>query len=310
MRNFGRHYQFKFFEVNDSNNIINQNEVIQDSLNFKFSYNLIPCSFNTGKFYIYNITEKSVGFFSSKNKRKGFFLYCCYDNINNLPNSLIFRGLTNRVNNYREGPDLITEIDASDVFFNITQAKIKTLNFPSGTTPSDILQKISDYLGVFSAVSGTEFLTKTVYNHPLTFSNIDVGTIIADIAADGGCAWSCDTQGIKLTPLQNNPLSTLIDVEPTAVISRNTGLIGNVRAEVISVQSFPVDYYATQILVDNSPFVTATVLMRSFSLRQTVQLICEIKSLNGLYIIYSISYNGEYRGNDWYATLKLQPLGQ
>jgi len=329
MLNFDRHYEFEFFSVtpgfDDSGNPLpNGNQLVYDSpsikisdtLNFSFDYNMMPGAFNTGKFFLYNISEKTLSLFASKNSRRGFFLRCAYGSKDNLLNNLIFRGLTNRVNNYRIGPDLITEIDASDVFFNLLQAKIKTLNFPTGTDSATILKGISNYLGVFSAIDGIDYLVKKVYTHPIAYSNVSIPQILDQITADGACTWGSDMQGIKIIPLPNNPLKQLEEGADNGgvitaggnVLSAKTGLVGNVRAETLSVQTFPVDYYTQQRLKNNHPFVTATVLMRPFHLRQIVNLQSEISALNGKYYVFSVHYSGEYRGNNWYANLKLQPV--
>jgi hypothetical protein len=331
MLNFDRHYEFEFFSVtpgfDDKGNQIPGGNVlvydtppvkITDSLNFSFTYSMMPANFNTGKFYLYNISEKTLSLFANKNARRGFFLRCAYGSKENLLNNTIFRGITNRVNNYRVGPDLITEIDAGDMYFNLLQAKIKTLNFPSGTTSEAILRVVSDYLGIFSHIEGFNYLVKKVYTHPITYSNIAIPTILDQVTADSACTWGSDMQGIKIIPLPNNPLkqqdtgsgNNLGNINSTKypIISAKTGLVGNVRAETLNVQTFPVDYYTQQRLTNNNPFVTATVLMRPFYLRQIVTLQSEIKSLNGDYFVFSVNYTGEYRGNNWYANLKLQPV--
>lgn len=311
MQNFGRQYQFTFFDVNKDNSITQlPNAIIQNTVNFSFTYNVVAGVFNTAKFYFYNLSVNTSNLFASKKNRRGFFFRCAYDNINNLPQSLIFRGLTYRVNTYREGPDLITEVTACDAFFNLQQATIKTLNFGTGTSVSIILQRISEYLGIFTPVIGSDFLTiKPIYQHPLSFSNVSVIEILDMIAADNSCTWGFDYAGLKFSPLPNNPdYNSLGTITPTPLISRDTGLVGNVRAENLSIQLFPVDYFSEQRLQYNHPFITATILLRPIPLFSQINLKCEITALNGTYRVYSIVYQGEYRGNNWYTTLKLTPI--
>lgn len=310
MQNFVRQYSITFFDVDANNNITDvPNVKIQNSLNFSFSYNVTLGIFNVAKFYIYNISESTLELFASKKNRRGFYLRCSYDNADNLKNSLIFRGLTFRVNSYREGPDLITEIIACDVYFNLQQPKIKTLNFKAGVTAREIVQTASNNVGVFNSVSGLDYLNvRPVYKHPLTFTNVPITQIFDMVAADNACVWGFDIAGFKFHPRPNNPDYQSGVISSIPLISRETGLVGNVRAESISAQLFPIDYFSEQRLQNNYPFVTVTTLMRPAPLFSKVNLQCEIKALSGTYIIFAASYQGEYRSNSWYTTMKLTPV--
>lgn len=309
MQNFVRYYEFTFFELDKDNKLINnQTFKIANSINFRFNYNITNRAFNTANFFLYNISDSTRELFTTKNKRRGFYFRACYENPANLTQSLIFRGLVYRVNYYREGPDIITEVIASDVFFNLKQANF-TASYPKGTIAAEIIQDISKYLGVFNMVSGVSFLNKKdVYNHPISYKNAPIADVISDITSDNSCTWAYDVTGINIYPLPNNPDFNAPLSKNLPLISRKTGLVGNIKAENISAQLFPIDYFAEQQLVNNHPFTTATCLLRPIPLFSKIKLECETKQLNGIYVVYGVTYSGEYRGNPWYTTMKLCPI--
>jgi len=310
MQNFVRYYEFTFFELDANKNVTNlPGFKIANSVNFSFTYNISNNCFNTAKFYLYNVSENTVNLFTNKNNKRGFYFRACYDNPNNLTQSLIFRGLTILVNTYRQGPDLITEITAGDAFFNLQQATIKSINEPNGISAPDLLQKVSDYLGVFNPVSGVDFLQlKTFYDHPMTFTNVPITDILDMVAHENACDWAFDVEGIKLYPRQNNSEYGAGIIANAPLISRTTGLVGNVIAESFSTQLFPFDFYSEQRLQNNYPYVTVTCLLRHAPLYSKVRIQCEFPALNGLYLVTAVNYMGEYRGNPWYTTMKLSPV--
>lgn len=324
MRNFGRFYEFTFFELppftknpdgsNSSNQIITDVTAktgfkIKNSLNFKFNYTRTPNSFSTATFYFYNLSNESLNYFASKNNRKGFRLYCCYERDTLLKTSLIFQGLTLRCGPpYRVGEDIVTEVVAGDSFFGLLQAA-GNFSYNPGTFVGRIVQDISNYLGVFNAFSGVDYLTiKESYNHPLSFSNTPITKILNMIAADNICTWNYDTDGIKFFPLKNHPKYSSIPIVNPILINNQTGLIGNVKPESLAVSLYPIDYYSQQRLKDNQPWVSATILMRPITLNSTINLQCEIKELSGFYFVFGYSYDGEFRGTPWFVNLKLNPI--
>lgn len=320
MLNFDRQYEFTFFDINENNVVVDvKNVAIRNSVNFSFNYSISSNIFNIATFYFYNLSEKTANLFTSKNNQRGFYFRCSYQDPKNLKNSLLIRALTFRVYSYRVGPDVITEVTAQDTFINTGLVKVKNLNYPKNTTAKKIVEDISNYLGVFSAVSGTSFLTiKPTYNHPLCFNNVTAVSIITSVCSDNSCKWSYDVNGISITPLPNHPshqrsnrLDNNIFVGETQLlkINRNSGLVGNVKAEALSAQMFPVEYFASQRLVDNYPFVSATILLRPVRIHSLVLIECETKELNGFYTVFSINYVGEYYGNSWFTNLKLIPNG-
>jgi len=309
MRNFDRHYEFTFFDIDAGNTITPVTNVkIADSFNFSFDYSVTTSNFNTANFKFYNLPSYVSDLFTSTKNRKGFYFRAVYDDIANIKNNTIFQGLTYRVNSYREGTDIITDIIACDPYFNLQFARIKTINSASGTTAVSLLQKVSDYLGTFNSVSGTEFLSiKPIYNIPLSFSNVSITVILDMVTKDNSCTWSYDKNGIRISPNQTHPNFSALASRASSNINNRSGLIGSVKPETISVQMLPIDYFTQQKLSNNLPYVTVTVLLRPFSLYDLVNLEVENKELSGKYLIVGITYTGEFRGNSWYAVLKLSP---
>jgi hypothetical protein len=150
---------------------------------------------------------------------------------------------------------------------------------------------------------------KTVYDHPVTFTNVPVTTILNMVCNDNACTWASDIDGIKLYPTQNNPLYyNSGSITSIPLISAATGLVGNVRAESFSSQLFPFDFYSDQRLQNNYPYITVTCLLRPMPLYSKVRIQCEFPALNGIYLVSSVNYAGEYRGTPWYTTMKLSPV--
>jgi hypothetical protein len=89
------------------------------------------------------------------------------------------------------------------------------------------------------------------------------------------------------------------------VINAQTGLVGYVRGQSLSIQLQPVTVFTNRNLNKNLSIVGVTTLLRPYRLYEKVVL--QSENFNGDYGILSIQYSGEWRGNEWYAHLRLQP---
>lgn len=302
--NIIRHYRFTFFDLlgNGEDFFIQPISpvVIQDSMNFSFSYSVNNSILNTAKFNFYNMTKSGIDLFSSQQNRRGFILKTWYGN-DNSGDKTLFSGLTYTVNTYRQGPDIITEVVGCDLFLNILLKGVN-LSFPAGTTQLVIVQTLlQQYGGVVSLNAISEgFLNYVQYKSPKTFKG-QLFSILKIIAADSNLIFSTQLNTITMIP------SYLSINTPNAIqlISSTNGLVGTVRAEALSVQLLPVTFFNNQNLDRNLSILTVNTLLRHYNLYDKVQL--ESEQFNGYYGILGLTHSGEWRGNNWYSTLRLWP---
>jgi len=300
--NLIRNYKFTFFDLTgDGPFTVNPvpDTLIQNSVNFSFTYTITNNLQNTCKFMFYNLAQSTIGLFVSQQNKRGFIFDAWYAN-DTTGNTTIFKGLTFTTNTYRQGADIITEVVGCDVFMNLMYKGIKQ-SFPAGTTYLTIVQTLLSYYGNFVSLNSisNQFLTGT-YASPKTFIG-QLNTILQQIASDAGLIYSFQLNSITMIPVD------LSIVRPNAVqtITSKNGLVGYPRAEAISVQLFPVTYFNAVSLDKNLSLVTVNTLLRAYNLYDKVQL--SSQQFQGFYGILSITHSGEWRGNPWYSTLKLWP---
>lgn len=300
--NLIRHYSFTFYNVTGGGPFtvtpIPQT-IIQDSFNFSFSYSVTNNILNTAKFTFYNLSQATVGLFSSTQNRRGFIFNTWYanDTVNSVA---LFNGLTYTVNTYRQGADIITEVVGCDVFLNLLYKGIAQ-SFPAGTSYLTVVQTLLNYYGNIGNLNSisNQYLTG-VYTSPKVFRG-QLITILKKIASDAGLIFSIQLNTITMIP-KSLSITTSNVIQ---MINSQTGLVGYVRAEALSTQLFPVTYFNNQNLNSNLSILSISTLMKHYNLYDKIYLQSEF--FTGNYGILSISHNGEWRQNQWYTSLKLWP---
>jgi hypothetical protein len=300
--NLIRHYKFTFFDLTGEGPftiVPVPDVVIQDSFNFSFNYSVTNSTSNTAKFTFYNLSDNTVGFFTSNKNRRGFTFDSWYAN-DTTGNTTIFKGLTYFTNTYRQGADIITEVTGCDVFLNLIYKAIFQ-KFPVGVTYLFVVQSLLSYYGNIMTLSAfsNQFLMGT-YKSSKIFRG-QILTCLKKIASDAGLIFSFQLTTISMIPAN----LSVIRPNATQEINAQNGLVGYVRPEALSIQLFPINFFGEQQLNKNLALITLSTLMRSYDLYSKVYVKSE--KITGYYGIYSLTQTGEWRGNPWYSILKLWP---
>ena len=301
--NLIRHYKFTFFDIIGSGSSFQiqplPNTLIQDSINFSFSYTVTNSILNNARFMFYNMAEDTIKLFTSQQNRRGFIFETWYGN-DTQGNKTIFSGLTYTTNTYRQGVDTITEVVGCDILLNLLLGSI-TLSYPAGTPYLTIVQgALAKYGGIISLNSfSNQFLTGS-YKSPKTYKS-QLIPLLQTIATDAGLLFSMQLNTITMIPGSLNTTTS----NAIQTINAQNGLVSNVRAESLSVQLLPVFVFDNQQLNKNLSILTVSTLIRPYNLYDKVYL--QTQRFTGYYGILSLTHSGEWRGNQWYSTMRLWP---
>jgi hypothetical protein len=300
--NFNRHYKFTFFDITGQGPftiVPVPNVFIQDSVNFSFSYTVTNSLLNTCTFRFYNLSEETIGLFTSQQQRRGFQFDAWYGN-DTSGNVTIFKGLSYTSNTYYQGPDTITEITGCDVFLNLMYKGIVQY-FPAGTTYLAAVQTLLGYYGNIVSLNSlsNQFLSGS-YKAPTTIMG-QFNDVLKTIAADAGLIYSIQLGQVTMIP------KDLTVVRPTSIqqINNQNGLVGYPRATALSVQLFPVTFFDNQALDRNVSLISVTTLMRPYNLYDKVYV--KSRQFDGPYGVLSLTQTGEWRSNAWYSVMTLWP---
>jgi hypothetical protein len=300
--NFNRNYRFTFFEVSGTGPYTVRDIPgieIKNSVNFSFSYSVSNNIQNTAKFQFYNISKDTINFFIGSNTRRGFRFETWYGDPSN-QGYPIFKGLTCFVNTYRVGPDIITEVEAGDVFLNLIGKGI-VQSFPVGTSNLAAVKSLLNAYGSIAVldVNSYQYLKK-VYKTPKIFRG-QLIPILKSIAADADLIFNLHLGVISMIPksLQTQTASSVMR------ISKDTGLIGYPRAESLSLQLFPVTYFDNLQLNQNLAIIGLSTLLQPYRLYDKVYV--DTEYFKGYYGVLSLTQAGEWRSSSWMSTLKLWP---
>jgi hypothetical protein len=307
-----RKYKVTFFDVQEDGQVRDVPSLeISDPTEMTIDYTMGLQCFNVATFRFLNIDRNTTSLFSGTNSKRGFRFFSWYqpnESVDNSANAeLIFQGLVFSSKVYRRGTELITEVVACDAIFNLSNPK-PILYFPPGASGTMILNKLQSYYQGSVSFIGQELLTK-VYQRPYTTLNSSLQDILDFLCSDNSCQYSQYSDGIYITGNINKPI--VVGSGEIKVISPSTGMVGNVGLEGISPQLLPIDYFSQKELNKNNPFITVSTYMRRYSPTEKVRLQgIEFFELNNkLFQIYGITYSGDFRGHNWFSSLKLYPMG-
>ena len=207
--NIIRHYSFKFFTITGGGTTPgpiysqlpftitpNPTASIQDSVNFTFNYSIVNMNSNTAQFTFYNLSQASSAMFTSKNARIGFYFNAWYGD-NTKGNTTIFMGSTSLANTYRNGPDVLTEVTASDLLTSIVSVNF-VMGFPPNTSYLNIINTLLKTYGpILTLDQGSiQYLSGLTYSYPKTckgslnsiLTKIVFGNRLESESIFGGCA--------------------------------------------------------------------------------------------------------------------------
>ncbi len=303
--NLIRHYRFNFYTItgNGPYTVVPTNNVIQDSVNFSFNYSIASSLRNTANFTFYNLSEQSIGLFTSQTKNVSFSFDAWYGD-NNKGDITIFRGSTSIVNTYRDGPDIITEVTASDLFTNLLLPSGFQQQFPPGTPFLTIIQTICSLYGAGLTLDpgSAQYLTGSYKTWKTFLGSRD--KVIKQVTSDAGCLYAIHLNTLIIFPNTFKVASTAIYQK----INKNNGLVGYPRAISLSAQLLPPAVFSGINLNQNLSLISVSTLLRNYKVNTTV--IVESENFNGPYVIMYVNHNGEWRGNSWYSNLTLIPLAE
>jgi len=270
---FGRKYEVTLFEALDGSLKVDPKPSISDPIHVTFNYSVAPFAFNSATFSFYNLNPETVAKLSTDQKR-GLIFTCWYEggNLNKTdasPKQIIFQGLIFKTTTYRQGTDLITEVVCYDTIFKLSKPRA-ALTFPANTTSIKILNNSLDNYKASLKIKGKQYLT-VIYKNPTAFINISLDDILKNLAADNGCLFHISGDTLTFFPTDDSKKSQS-SVKSPIIISPKTGMVGNVRAEKLSVQLLPIDYFSSKDLNKNRPLVTVTSLLRKVDLFDHVTL--------------------------------------
>lgn len=303
-----RSYRISFFDIRQDSStgkarkVYLENRQIFNSVNFSFQYSVTNNTTNIATFRFYNIAEDTIALFTSPDSQRGFTLDCWYGE-EVRKDTTIFSGIVAQVNTYFEGPNVITEIKAGDLFINLFVQGFSR-KYLAGANYAQIIADLLDYYGHIIAIdSGCVDLLISKVLKVATVIRGQFQTVLSRLASDAGLFYI--VHGDYLTFVDAATFGQQ-STEPRQLISAETGLVGYPRAIAISQQLYPVFYTRAVVLNKNLSLVQATTYIDSYVLYSTVQL--KSKNLSGYYNVLSCVHAGEWRGNQWYTNLILWPV--
>lgn len=304
--NFNRNYKITFFDVikTDGDFTIEESkETISGELNVSFDYAITNNSMNTATFLLYNLSNESISLFTKNNNRRGFYFQAWYGDKNSPPNSYVFKGLVFTTNTYLtgSGETRVTEIQACDLFLNILYKSVY-LSFKENSSYYDIIEDVLKYYGNMISLSANSSQYLTGFYKTKKVFKCSILDIFTTIANDAGLFFQLQNNTLYFVKNEKTiPKNRII----SQTITPTNGLVGTIKAGNLSTQLAPVTYFDTAALDTNLTILTVTTLLRAYTIYDTITL--KSKQFNGDYGILSIHNTGEYRGNNWYSILKLQP---
>lgn len=246
---------------------------------FKLSKDLQPTP-NTAEMTIYNLSETSRSHLQGKGQR--VVLLAGYEG----DESQIFSGDVRRVVTMRQGPDIVTKIDAGDGERAIAFARVSESYAPGtpikdvvigtikkiASDPAGAIQKAAQVVGEFA--SGYAQFGKA-------------STELTRLLAPQGLSWS----------IQDGRIEILGDGEAVAesapLLSPSTGLVGSPSVGTPEKKGGPSVMKCRSLLLPR--------------LRPGQRVALESESLRGVFRSIKVTHAGDTAGNDWYTDIEATP---
>lgn len=188
----------------------------------------------------------------------------------------------------RHGPDTITKIECGDGESAIVMTNLDQ-SYPPGTTLAQVLQDISDEMGVESNINpdGTGVgivlgIPNDTFGRGITISG-PVNRTLDKLLKPRGLRWSVQNGNLTIIP------ATGYDGKSAIVVSALTGMIGTPS--------------------NNDQYMEFTSLLNpNIAPGALVQMISENTALNGFYKVMNAHYEGDTHDNNWHVKTQCIPM--
>ena len=303
---YRRNYKIDFLDLNagvEQKLPTSYQTVNGKGINISFDYIVGQGLSNQFNLTLFNLGPDTQALFHGNNTIRLIEFFVSYSN-GELKS--LFKGQVLKTFAYRSGTDLLYNVVCIDFLGNIVSNLFKN-TYDTGTSSLKILNDALSFFAPNVSVGNADLLKKT-YVTPISYISNSLQNIIGSLAKDNGVMPFYERQTVNFLPKFNSNLN-LGNADNPILISKENGLVGNVRQESLSQDFFPIDYITQTDMSLNYPVVSVTTLMKPYKIGQYVKLNCEIKNLNSYtYLIYSIRYAGEFSGVSWVAQLSLRPI--
>lgn len=278
------------------------NEPITFDINWKITFSVNKnassdyLSFNTANISIFNMNSKTRALIASKGLKVR--LSAGYEDLN----GVIFEGVVNNIVVTKEGTDIITTLYCASDLSALSNDASETLNNVN----------VSDYLTNLCKKNGISINIKKI-NKQLTEYTVDgsVSQTIARICSIFGLSYSIDNGTINI--VDKNITSDEINNNDIIPVSPTTGLLGNpnITEEGCNIKTLlDCRYHVNGYYKLEAPF--ASYNLNNLELRPEAVIGGELNALafidtqtyNGIYMILSMQFNGDTRGNAWYSSIR------
>lgn len=228
---------------------------------------------NPAVIHIYNLSEDSRDSVQQLNNL--VILEAGYgDNAQTLFEGHLTKGVTRK-----EGPDYVTEIQASDGIF-AHQNSLINLSFGQSTTASTVATTLADALKGAGVRTGIiRGVPDTSYNKGIVLSGKTIDEL-KKFCDSNDLNWAIEDGKINIIPYGTN-----LD-NPVIILSPSTGLIGIPEQREIDTNSASLISFKSLLNPQLGTF-------------QLIQIIS--KFVNGFYTTGSITHTGDTYGTDWYT---------
>lgn len=198
---------------------------------------------------------------------------------------MLFYGDIDRVSQMREGPDWVTRLESSDGGRALRTSRL-SLSFREGAKIIDMIKHVGKQMlvdvGNLKELSGSDLGRKIE-----EFANGDAvfgraKDIMDRLCKTGGLDWRVQDGALEITQ-RGRPFGT-----EAVVLAVDSGLIGSPEPG------------------EEGKVRAVSLIQPGLKPRRKVKL--ESATLDGFYVVSTVSYTGDTHGTDWYAALEMVPL--
>lgn len=218
---------------------------------------------------------------------------------------MAFRGNIKHVYRYREGPDLIIEIESGDGDKDFRKAVINQ-TFPAGSTNTDVVDAaVGSFEGVGNTLMGPVFIPEKEYLRGKVVSGSTRSTLDG-ISQEAGANWSIQDGELHIIGVD--------DYLPDEVIkiNRNTGMLGSPEVNENGVTVRCLFNHLIKVngqveldldSINEKPQGEGADKNGQAGKRRSLPPGTRRKDSKGIFKVLNIKAKGDNRSNDWFTEL-------